>query len=90
MANIPWGSISGFGSGVVRSVQRGLYTTASGSPENITISAIVLGKSFVSASMYNASGTNSSFSTELTSTTNLRVQTTTSGANIAWQVIEYY
>lgn len=95
------GSIS-----VVKSVQRGTYTTTTSTSGTITISSVDVNKSFVlvngcvdggssnegtsSAPAYKAYVGDTSVS--LSSSTQLTVknQTGTSGATIAWQVVEFY
>lgn len=95
------GSIS-----VVKSVQRGTYTTTTSTSVTITISSVDVNKSFVlvngcvdGGSSNEGTGSSPAYkayvgdtSVSLSSSTALTVknQTGTSGATIAWQVVEFY
>ncbi len=79
-----------FGAGI-KSIQRGVVTLDA-NPDTVTITAVVLAKSFVLIS-FSAAANNFSNSPRvvLTNTTTLTFdQSNTDASLVAWQVIEYY
>lgn len=80
-----------FGSGI-KSVQRG-EVTLDANPDTVTITAVVLAKSFVLITQTIAGGdsTQRFARAVLTNTTTITIaQATTDAGVVAWQVIEFY
>ena len=94
-----WDGSTWKGVGGVKSVQRGVATIPSGDT-NISISAVVMGKSFVnlatSAFATNDTALRGTLSARLTSSTNLRISNTITATgtyefnNVSWEVVEFY
>ena len=72
----------------IKSIQRGTVSLTS-SVNNITISAVALDKSFVTAHTSTPTALTQVPRVRLTSTTNLEADPGTSGGSLAWEVVEF-
>ena len=73
----------GVQSGVVKSIQRGVVSAATGGT-TVTISPVDINKAVVNV----ASGRAANDTVTITNSTSIRVTTSTAG-NVNWQVVEY-